>query len=230
MIEPIKRLVRVIEREGRLFRLSAHSSARRLYKVRTRWPWGNVWKFVTTSQIEWTFGRQPADPTNEVIFRHDPTEGVFFKVSFCVAGVAATCPGVVVTLAVRDHTSTHPRGDWAVRIDRLFSQMIAILRPDHGCVRLTGQPDVGYGSREPQAGWLTYLATPETSRPLPSPAVVTPLLGGVKVVAMAGTMPGEHAGGADAIAAVQAAIAPPAGSHPGPAGVSEDGTGDPPTR
>jgi hypothetical protein len=217
LIGPIKRLVRAIRREGARFQLYGHSPAHRLYTIRAGWLWSNVWKFVTTSAIQWNFGREPRDPTHQVMFFSWPTDTVFFKVKFVVAGVEATCPGVVVTLRLRTDKVIHPRGDRAARLDRLFARMVSILRPDHGCVRLSGQP-------EDEVGWLTYLPLATAPATVPPPAVRVPFADGVKILAAPGPVPDEYGGGAVAIAAVRAAVA---GVGGGP-GAARDPAGEGP--
>ena len=214
----IGEIARAIRREGRRFRLYSqfHSlrSPSRTHAIRTRWPLGNVGWFVKWSEIEWGFGRKPSDPTNEVVL-FNWSRSLVAHIHFVRAGNEATCPGLVVEAGVRTDQITHPRGDRTERLERLFSRLIEIVRPDSGCVRLAGQPNDDEANL-PGAGWMTYLARPASAPPLavPLPAAAVPFADGVKIVAAPGPAPERYETAAAAVAAVRAAIAgptPPAG-------------------
>src|SRR5262245_57337931 len=56
--------------------------------------------FLSTSEIQWNFGRGEADPTHEVAFfnEHEDGRSVYFRVSFVAEGEACTGPGLVAEL------------------------------------------------------------------------------------------------------------------------------------
>src|SRR5262245_56747937 len=199
LIKPLTQIVQAIQREGPSFRLLANSPAQRLYSVRTGWR-SNVWKFVTTSEIQWGSGREPGDPTHEVFFFNWP-RSVCLKIQFVVAGVEANCPALVTSLMLRTDDAVHSDGDRTARLDRLFSRLIEILAPDDGCVLLPGQPDSSSPPNQPIAGWLTYLKrTDSVSIPkMPPPSVAVPFAAGVKIRSMPGPAPEDYASAAAAI-------------------------------
>jgi len=207
LIEPLKQVVRAILREGSRFRLWANSPAHRLYTIRTGGWWSNVWKFVTTSEIQWGHGREPRHPTHQVVFFNWPSS-VILRIKFVVTGAEAMRPGLVAELDLRTDAATHPRGDRWARLDRLFSRLIEILQPDFGHVLLPGHPDIPDPPNSPECGWLTYLSHGELTRPLivPPPSVALPFAAGLKIIAATTPDPDEYAAVAVAITELRRAI------------------------
>jgi hypothetical protein len=194
-----------------LFTLSGRSPANHLTPVmdgdETR-----VAAFLSTSAIEWNFGREPEDPTHEIVF-FNPEEGprvAVLRLSFVAGGEASTGPGLVVELVLgRDAAGPADEGRGA-HLDLLFSMLLAALLPDHGHVELPGYPD---GAERPavyDVGWITYFSRAE--RPLPPaldpPAVMVPTDAGTKIFATPALALERHVDLADVIGRVREQLAP----------------------
>lgn len=203
LVKPVERIVRAIEAEGQVFRLYGHSPAFRLHRAK------RVWRWVSTSEIQWNFGRGSQDPTHEVIFygiHKDAPRCVYLRIRWVQTGTDATRPGLDLLLRVPASVPSL-KATRAARLDRLFTKLVEAIRPDFGHITLHDDSDESAVNPAPVAGWLTYLAD---RRPLTLPpgAVATPLAGGVKITLAPGPVPEKPEEIADAVAAVQQAIAP----------------------
>lgn len=203
LIEPINAVVQAIDAEGEFFHLSGYSPAFHLYPVE-----GDATRWVMTSEIEWNFGREPQDPTHQVVFFSTATEeerAVYLRVRWVLAGEESTRPGLDLLLRL-DAEFEPLAADRAARLDRLFSKLVEAIRPDFGHVTLYDDSDESGVNEKPVAGWLTYLAG-KSSLDVPSPAVATPLADGVKITLRPGPVPETADEIAEPLAAVQQAIA-----------------------
>ena len=211
LVEPVERIVRALQKEDpELFRLLGYSPAYSKFEV-IDGEKSLVPNFLMTSQIQWNFGREPRDPTNQVIFFNDYEDERYagLKVVFSVEkpedGIEAAGPGLVAELFL----GTVPAGPGGAartaRLDRLFALLVEAFAPDHGRVELPGHPEAEGESDAPGVGWLTYRAGAEPPR-VPPPATATPLAGGVTIRLAPGDAPDRFDAVADATAAVRAAL------------------------
>jgi hypothetical protein len=133
---------------------------------------------------------------------------VRLRVQFVLEGINATGPGLVADVSLGTDAIAHEGADRSARLDRLFSALIEILRPDFGHVKLPGHPESAERPNAPDVGWLTYLARPETVGPLsvPPPSVTVPFAGGVKILAVPGPAPDHHDSVVDVLTALRGVI------------------------
>ncbi len=107
LVGPLEELVQAIEAMGgAAFRLYGLSPAHHLHEAR-----GKVEAFVMTSEIEWNFGREPSDPTQEVILTNHPDRfgrSLFLSLQFYLVGQEAICPGISVEMAFGTDLAVDP--------------------------------------------------------------------------------------------------------------------------
>jgi hypothetical protein len=205
LMGPITRIVRAVQAEGPRFRLCGRSPAMRIHRLRTG-VLSNVWRFVAVSEIQWNFGRESRDPTHRVVFCNTAADApVNLRVRWVQTGAESTRPGLDLTLQVPVLPEA-VGGDRSARLDRLFTRLVTILRPDYGFTELATSEGSATEPPAPTAGWLTYL-TGKASLGVPSPAVATRLAGGVKIALRPGPAPANAAEVGESLAAVQQFIA-----------------------
>ncbi len=96
--------------------------------------------FLMTSDIQWNFGRQPEDPTHEIIFSNDfkDERGVWLKVAFSVEnpedGIETTGPGLVAELVLGSVAAGADETARAAHLDRLLALMTEVFAADDGRV------------------------------------------------------------------------------------------------
>jgi len=185
--EPLDGLVRALARRGSLlFEPSGLSPAMQTTRV-LQGKQSLVHAFLSTSEIKWNFGREPSDPTHEIVLfntEHGP-RAVVLRLSFVAYGAASTAPGLVAELTLGPDAAGPADNGRGEHLDELFSMLLAALRPDHGHVKLPGHPE---GKEPPDGydvGWITYFSRAE--RPMPPdlcpPAVSVPTEAGAKIFA-----------------------------------------------
>jgi hypothetical protein len=206
LVQPVEQLVRAIQSEGPRFQLFGRSPSHALYPL-LKGKESNVDKFVMTSDIEWNFGREPQDPTYQVTFYQDPNEeSVMLKIQFVLKEDEGTFPGLVAELYLPSDVSGNESAERGARLDRLFSALIEILRPDNASVQLPDHPEGEDWYYTLDFGWLTYLARAVLS--VPPPSIATPFADGVKIIAVPDPVPDDHSAVGDAITALRGVIAP----------------------
>jgi hypothetical protein len=182
--------------------------------------------FLATSEIAWNFGREPADPTNEVVLFNgeEGARKVYLRASFVTGGAACTGPGFVLELRLGRDAAGPGGAERGAHLDTLFSLLAVALYPDFGHVELPGHPPSVERPATYEVGWLTYFARAE--RPLPPqiqpPAVMVPTDAGTKIFARPSLALDDHGDVAGDIAAVRDQLAvhamaePPAPPPPEP--------------
>lgn len=171
----------------------------------------NVPKFVACSEIEWNHGRDPEDPTHEVVFfnEHEDENQVYLKVAFLVVPPddpgappkpnddPPKCPGIVAELRLGTSAATPPpSGEELSRgqhLDNLFGMLITTFQPDYGHVELPGHPPLeGATPKESwpmkhDVGWATFLSRSKLPVPpvLAEPGMVVEYEDGNKLFATA---------------------------------------------
>jgi len=166
----------------------------------------NVWRFVSTSEIEWNFGRRPQDPTHQVIFvnGHEDESYAMLKVQFFVKPPddppgsppkpddgPQKCPGILAELNLAMESSgpsanAPPETTRGQHLDELFSMLHGTFKPDHGHIEVPGHPENEKFPMQYDVGWLTYLSKKELPVPpaLALPAQVIPTDEGTKLIAV----------------------------------------------
>ena len=159
--------------------------------------------FLSTCEIEWNFGREPNDPTHEILFFNDATgeRAVVLRLSFVADGATSTAPGLTAELVLGRDAAGPADGRRGGYLDELFSMLQTALRPDFGHVELPGYPRKSGWPNECTFGWITYFSRNERpSLPdLRPPAVAVRVEGGTKLFATPGLALEQHADVAAAI-------------------------------
>jgi hypothetical protein len=180
-------IVRQLEREDPvLFALSGYSPAMELAPALDG-EVSRVGAFLVTSEIEWNFGREPADPTHEVVLfnNEEDTKLVHLRVSFVAGEEVSTGPGLVAELRLGRDAAGPRDAARGAHLDKLFSLLVVALRPDFGHVELPGHPVIAERPASFDIGWITYFASTERALPahLPPPSVRVPMETGTKIFA-----------------------------------------------
>lgn len=194
-----------------LFRLSARTPAMRTVPVLDG-DESHVEAFLSVSEIEWHFGRDPGDPTHRVVFFNDEegARNVLLRVSFMAEGADFTGPGLVAELVLGNEAAGPPDKLRGVHLNKLFSYLVTAIHPDFGYVELPGHPDSIRRPAELQVGWITYLAHGEATIPesFPATAVVLREERGTKILATMGLAVEHYPALAKEIDAVREALHP----------------------
>jgi len=184
--QPLDGLVRALSRlDPSLFELSGLSPAMQTTPV-LQGEQSLVPAFLSTSEIAWNFGREPADPTHEIVFfnAEHGSRTVVLRLSFVANGAASAAPGLVAELTLGHDAAGPSDNSRGAHLDELFSMLLEALHPDHGHVKLPGHPD-GNQPGVYEVGWITYFS--QSERPLPAdlcpPAVKMPTEEGTKIFA-----------------------------------------------
>jgi hypothetical protein len=176
--------------------------------------------FVATSEIAWNFGREPADPTHEVVFfnAEEGARNVYLRASFVAGDAVSTGPGLVFELRLGRDAAGPSGPERVAHLDTLFSLLVPALNPDFGHVELPGHPASVERPATYEVGWLTYFAAAE--RPLPPeirpPAVRVPMETGTKIFATPTLSLETHGDVAAEIASVRDQLAVHAMDEPPP--------------
>lgn len=123
--------VDLLESEDRtLFRLYGYSPSMERVAVKE----GGVSRaadFLATSDIEWNFGREPHEPTREVVFFNDLQGAslVYLRFAFFLDGERCSAPGLEFLLRLGVDAAGGPG---APRAGRLFIRLAETLAPDSG--------------------------------------------------------------------------------------------------
>jgi hypothetical protein len=144
----VTRLVRKLSLIGEdPFALYCYNST--MQKLRVL-PFGfsRVGYFLARSAIAWNFGREPSDPTHELVFfsRFNGTRAVYLRISFVVEGTEATCPGLCAELRLTPAAAGPDEASRAKRIEQLFQWLVETLAADAGHVELPGQSEANAGT------------------------------------------------------------------------------------
>jgi len=135
LVGPLEQLVRAIQQEGPLFALWGHSPAFHKYEV-LQGDTSLVPNFLMTSEIQWGSGREPQDPTHQVVFfnGHRDDRRVYLRVAFSVEkpedGVEVTGPGLVAELSLGPDAAGADESARAARLDRLLNLMAELFAAD----------------------------------------------------------------------------------------------------
>ncbi len=100
LVEPLDGLVRALARmDPLLFELSGLSPAMQTTRI-LQGTQSLVRFFLSTSEIAWNFGREPVDPTHEIVFfnTEESPRKVVLRLSFVANGAASNAPGLAAEL------------------------------------------------------------------------------------------------------------------------------------
>jgi hypothetical protein len=204
-------IVRALEAEDPiLFSLFAYSPAMEPVRILDG-DESRVEDLLATSEITWNFGREPADPTHEVVLfnKEEGARRVYLRASFVAGGAEHTGPGFVFDLRLGRDAAGPEGPERGAHLAALFSMLVAPLHPDFGHVELPGQPHRVDRPATYEVGWLTYFARAERPLPpaLPPPGVMVPVDTGTELFAIPGLAFESHGDVAREIGAVRDLLA-----------------------
>lgn len=158
LVPPVARLVDRLQRVGgRTLALYYQAGTLDRQKV-TRFGANRVASCFLSAGIPSSHGRDPADPSHELIFltRFQGTVAVSLRIAFVLQSEEATCPGLVAEVRLTPAAAGRDAAQRTARLEQVFAILAETLEPDYGHLELPGEPPAENWPAVPGRGWLTY--------------------------------------------------------------------------